>query len=61
MTALVRPSDRTLAAGALVGAALLVAYVVVPDPVVQYGAWLFVFAVWMAWFVATSVVWLLEQ
>jgi len=58
MAAVVAPEARTITAAVLVGAALLVGYVLVPDPVVQYGAWLFVFCVWMAWFVLTSVAWL---
>ncbi|WP_276270672.1 hypothetical protein [Haloarcula litorea] len=34
--------------------ALFVGYVLVPDRTVQYGAWLVVFCVWMAWFVAAG-------
>ena len=30
---------------------LLVAYVFVPDPIVQYGAWLTVFCIWIFWVV----------
>jgi hypothetical protein len=39
--------------GAVAGAAiaLLFAYVVYPHTIVQYGAWLVVFTIWMAWFV----------
>jgi hypothetical protein len=37
---------------------LLVAYVVYPDPLVQYGVWLVVFAIWMGWFVSFGVDWL---
>jgi hypothetical protein len=46
------------AAGASVLGLLVVAYVVVPDPIVQYGAWLGVFTVWMAWFVFYGTKWL---
>jgi hypothetical protein len=46
------PLDRQdwAAAAAVVGL-LVVAYLVYPDPVVQYAAWLAVFTIWMAWFV----------
>lgn len=37
---------------------LIVAYVVVPHTVVQYGAWLVVFTIWMAWFVYFVTKWL---
>ena len=42
-------------AAASVAVTLLVAYVLVPTPVVQYGAWLVVFCVWMVWFILLAV------
>jgi len=36
---------------------LLVAYVVYPHPLVQYGVWLAIFTIWMAWFVFFGVKW----
>ena len=45
------------AAGSVV-ALLLVAYVLVPRPGVQYGAWLTIFSVWMGWFVSYGARWL---
>ena len=49
---------RNLIAGALVGVSFLVAYVLLPHWSTQYGAWLVVFAIWMAWFVASAVDWI---
>jgi len=46
-----------LAAGSA-AAVLLVAYVLVPDPTLQYGAWLTVFCIWMGWFVFYGARWL---
>jgi hypothetical protein len=46
------------AAAGSVAVALVVAYVVVPDPGVQYSAWLSIFCVWMAWFVSYGARWL---
>ncbi|MEF8827951.1 MAG: hypothetical protein V5A49_02885 [Haloarcula sp.] len=46
------------AAAASVAALLVVAYVLVPDPTVRYGAWLVVFCIWMAWFVFFGAKWL---
>lgn len=48
--------DGAAVASAL--AALFVAYVVVPDPVLQYAVWLAVFSIWMAWFVYYGTKWL---
>lgn len=48
--------DAAAGAGALI--VLIVAYVVVPHRVVQYGAWLVVFTIWMAWFVYFVTKWL---
>ena len=49
---------RTLAALGVVTVLLAAAYLVVPHPIVQYGAWLVIFAVWMAWFVAVAAEWI---
>lgn len=58
-----RPSPSLLDAAAIaaVVALLLVAYVVVPEPVVQYGAWLGIFCVWMLWFVVFGVRWVYDE
>jgi thiol:disulfide interchange protein len=55
--ALPRPGRWDAAAVGAVLALLIVAYVLVPRPVVQYGAWLAIFCVWMLWFVAFGVRW----
>lgn len=55
MRRLPRPRRRDYAAAAAVAATLLIAYVLVPTPVVQYGAWLVVFCVWMVWFILVAV------
>jgi hypothetical protein len=39
------------AAGASIAALLVLAYLVVPHPVFQYGVWIAVFVIWMTWFV----------
>ncbi|MGM0590781.1 MAG: hypothetical protein ACQETI_03975 [Halobacteriota archaeon] len=49
---------RTFVALGAVGAVLALAYLAVPNEVVQYGAWLVVFSIWMAWFVFTAVEWI---
>lgn len=46
------------AAGTSVVALLVVAYVLAPEPTVQYAAWLTIFCVWMAWFVFFGAKWL---
>ena len=46
------------AAAGTVAAVLLVAYVLVPEPAVQYSAWLAIFCVWMGWFVSYGARWL---
>jgi hypothetical protein len=38
-----------------VTALLLVAYVLAPGRMIQYGAWLVIFTIWMAWFVYEGV------
>lgn len=53
------PLDRwDYAAAGSVVALLVVAYLVVPDPVLQYGVWLAIFCIWMAWFVFYGTKWL---
>lgn len=50
-----RPERRDYAAFGAAALCLLVAYVVVPSPLVQYTAWLVVFTIWMVWFVLVAV------
>lgn len=46
-------------AAVLSAAAVLVfAYVIYPNTIVQYGAWLVVFTIWMAWFVYYGTKWM---
>lgn len=53
------PPDRwDYAAGVSALALLAVAYLLVPGPIVQYGVWLAVFCLWMAWFVYYGTKWL---
>lgn len=53
------PLDRwDYAAGTSVLALLVVAYLLVPDPILQYGVWLAIFCIWMAWFVFYGTKWL---
>ncbi|WP_436906743.1 hypothetical protein [Halosimplex marinum] len=49
------PTRYNVAAAVSAAALLFVAYVVVPHPYVQYGAWLVIFTVWMVWFVYLGV------
>jgi hypothetical protein len=53
-----RPGRWDVAAVAAALGLLVIAYVVLPRPAVQYGAWLGVFSIWMLWFVAYGVRWL---
>ncbi|MFB6140398.1 MAG: hypothetical protein ABEJ26_08195 [Halosimplex sp.] len=53
--AVLSPTRYNVAAAVTVTALLLVAYVLVPNPYVQYGAWLAIFTVWMVWFVYVGV------
>jgi hypothetical protein len=48
------------AVGASVLLLLVVAYLLYPNPVVQYGVWLTVFTLWMAWFVSFGVRWVTD-
>lgn len=47
-----------VAAVVSVVAILAVAYGVYPSPIVQYGAWLTIFCIWMFWFVFFGTKWL---
>jgi Na+-transporting NADH:ubiquinone oxidoreductase subunit NqrB len=49
------PNRWNVAAGGLVVVLLFVAYVLVPQPLVQYSVWLVIFTVWMAWFIYVGV------
>lgn len=49
---------RNVGALAAVTLALAVGYLLLPGQVSAYGAWLVVFAVWMAWFVLAGIEWL---
>jgi len=55
MPGALEPTRYNVAALASVVGALFVAYVLAPGRLVQYGAWLFVFTVWMVWFVHAGV------
>ena len=46
------------AAGGSVALLLVVAYVVVPNPALQYTVWLTIFCIWMGWFVFFGAKWL---
>jgi hypothetical protein len=37
---------------------LVFAYVIFPNMIVQYGAWLAIFTIWMAWFVYYGTKWM---
>jgi hypothetical protein len=52
-----RPDRWDLVAWASAGTLLLVTHTVLPHPALQYGAWLAVFTIWMAWFVYYGVRW----
>ena len=58
MRELLGPNYRNLSALAVVVCLLGVGYVVAPHPLVQYGVWLLVFAVWMVWFVTAAREWI---
>jgi len=49
-----------LALGSVLGL-LVVAYLLVPQPAVQYGVWLVIFSIWMLWFVSYGVRWLYDE
>jgi hypothetical protein len=56
------PLDRwDYATGASVIGLLVVAYVIHPDPILQYGVWLTIFTIWMAWFVFFGVKWVYAE
>jgi hypothetical protein len=49
------PNRRNVATAVVVVGLLVFAYVVYPRQIVQYGAWLVIFTVWMVWFVYLGV------
>jgi len=49
------PTRYNVATAVAVLALLFIAYVIVPHPYVQYGAWLVIFTIWMVWFVYVGV------
>ncbi len=53
-----RPDRWDVLAVGSATALLVVAYVLVPHRLVQYGVWLVVFTIWMAWFVYYGTRWL---
>jgi len=56
------PLDRwDYAAGTSVLGLLVFAYVIYPNTLVQYGVWLTVFTIWMAWFVFYGVKWVYPE
>jgi hypothetical protein len=58
MTVVRGATRRNLTALGAAAVLLVGTYVVYPDPIAQYGAWLVVFTIWMAWFVLTGIEWL---
>jgi hypothetical protein len=46
------------AAGLSAVGLLVFAYVIFPNTIVQYGAWLAIFTIWMAWFVYYGTKWM---
>ena len=48
------------AAGLSAVVLLIVAYVIYPDTILQYGVWLTVFTIWMAWFVYYGTKWIYD-
>lgn len=60
MRSALAPNGRNLGTLGAVAALLGVAYVLAPSPIVRYGVWLVVFAIWMVWFVLVSVAWLAD-
>ncbi|WP_276300697.1 hypothetical protein [Halorussus lipolyticus] len=58
MRDLLGPSSRNVLALVIVGALVGGAYLLVSNPLVRYGVWLLVFAIWMAWFVAVAREWI---
>jgi len=49
------PSRYNVATAVVVVGLLVFAYVLVPQPLVQYSVWLVIFTIWMAWFVYVGV------
>lgn len=56
------PTLDTLDYAAVISALLLLvaAYVVYPNTIFQYGVWLVVFTIWMAWFVYYGTKWMYD-
>jgi len=56
------PTLDTIDYAAAISALLLlvVAYVVYPNTILQYGVWLTVFTIWMAWFVYYGTKWMYD-
>lgn len=48
-------NPRNVATAVTVVGLLVVAYVIVPHRLVQYGVWLVIFTIWMVWFVYAGV------
>lgn len=55
-----RPDGWDYAAIASAVVLLLVAYVFYPHRILQYGVWLAVFTIWMAWFSYYGTKWLYD-
>lgn len=58
MSVVFEVNSRNLAALGIVTVLLVGAYVFVPHPITQYGAWLVIFTVWMSWFIFAGMEWL---
>ncbi len=52
------PGLLDYAAGGSALVLLFVAYVIYPNTILQYGVWLAIFAIWMAWFVYYGTKWM---
>jgi hypothetical protein len=53
-----RPDRWDLVAWASAAGLLAGTYLLLPDPLLQYGAWLAIFTIWMVWFVYYGVRWM---
>lgn len=52
------PGLLDYAAGGSAVVLLFIAYVVYPNTIFQYGVWLTIFTIWMAWFVYYGTKWM---
>ncbi|WP_436903049.1 hypothetical protein [Halovenus halobia] len=52
------PGLLDYAAGSSAVVLLFIAYVVYPNTILQYGVWLTIFTIWMAWFVYYGTKWM---